>query len=410
MRDLLSYVLAGLFGGLLVFGGIQYYPPGSDALNGTKSNYATKVAAQVNEYPNANPTVGPDFSIAAEKALNVVVQINAQESERVVKQKESELQRDNPFLNHPLFRDFDMRSFGFGMPYYQQKKGSGSGVIISNDGYVVTNNHVVEFADEIEVILKNGKSYKAQKIGTDPRTDLAVLKIEESGLPVLQMANSDQIKVGEWVLAVGNPFGYLTSTVTAGIVSAKGRDLNIIDENQEQQYYYGQKAPQKGIEEFIQTDAAVNPGNSGGALVDAQGRLVGINSAIASKTGYYSGYSFAIPVNLMNKVVKELMTNGTFERGKLGVVVSEIDEESIKELNLSSKDGVVIENLEDNSSAKYAGLRQKDVIVGVNDKPIKNYEDLQKAIGLTKVGETLNIKIIRDGMAKEIAVKIRKGV
>lgn len=127
MRDLLSYVLAGLFGGLLVFGGIQYYPPGSDALNGTKSNYATKVAAQVNEYPNANPTVGPDFSIAAEKALNVVVQINAQESERVVKQKESELQRDNPFLNHPLFRDFDMRSFGFGMPYYQQKKGSGSG-------------------------------------------------------------------------------------------------------------------------------------------------------------------------------------------------------------------------------------------------------------------------------------------
>lgn len=170
---------------------------------------------------------------------------------------------------------------------------------------------------------------------------------------------------------MGNPFGYLTSTVTAGIVSAKGRDLNIIDENQEQQYFYGQKAPQKGIEEFIQTDAAVNPGNSGGALVDAQGRLVGINSAIASKTGYYSGYSFAIPVNLMNKVVKELMTNGTFERGKLGVVVSEIDEESIKELNLSSKDGVVIENLEDNSSAKYAGLRQKDVIVGVNDKPIK---------------------------------------
>ena len=357
---------------------------------------------QVNESPLGGAVAaGPDFTLAANKALEVVVQINAQESEQRVRQKEEQYYRNDPFFGNPMFRDF----FGFGN-MFQPRKGSGSGVIISNDGYIVTNNHVVEFADDIEVILKNDKKYKAQKIGTDPRTDLAVLKIEETGLPILPVANSDDLKVGEWVLAVGNPFGYLTSTVTAGIVSAKGRNLNLLDENQDPYQYWGQG----GIEEFIQTDAAINPGNSGGALVDAQGRLVGINSAIATKTGYYSGYSFAIPVNLMNKIVKELIANGSFERGKLGVLVSEIDEESKKELNLSTKDGVIIENLEDNSSAKYAGLRPKDVIIGINGKPVKNYDDLSKAVGLTKVGETLNVKIIRDGSPREIPVKIRKGL
>ncbi|MBK7231108.1 MAG: trypsin-like peptidase domain-containing protein [Saprospiraceae bacterium] len=231
-------------------------------------------------------------------------------------------------------------------------------------------------------------------------------------MPVLPMANSDLIKVGEWVLAVGNPFGYLTSTVTAGIVSAKGRDLNIIDENRDPYNRFGNSynSAQKGIEEYIQTDAAINPGNSGGALVDGMGRLVGINSAIATKTGYFNGYSFAIPVNLMNKIVKELIANGSFERGRLGVAVAEIDENYLKELNLSSKEGVVIEELEDNSSAKYAGLRPKDVIVGINGKSVKNYDDLIKEIGLIKVGETIQVKILRDGSQKDFSVKMRKGL
>ncbi len=406
MRRLLSYAFAGIIGGLAVLTGNRW-------MQKTESNNENtpSFVRQVNE-SIATPITGPDFTIAADKALNVVVQINAQESQKLAKQKEEESRRSNPFFNNPMFRGFDMDNFGFGQFFgqYFPKKGSGSGVIISNDGYIVTNNHVVEFADDIEVILKNGKKYSAKKIGTDPRTDLAVLKIEETGLPVLLMGNSDDLKVGEWVLAVGNPFGYLTSTVTAGIVSAKGRELNIINQEDENPFYGNQYIQNQGIEEFIQTDAAVNPGNSGGALVDGQGRLVGINSAIASKTGYYSGYSFAIPINLMNKVVKELINNGSFQRGKLGVAVSEIDEESMKSLNLSSKNGVVIESIEDNSSAKYAGLLPQDVIIGIDGKDVKNYEDLQKTIGLTKLNETIKVKIIRSGIVKEVLVKIRKGL
>ena len=405
MNRIISYGIAGFIGGLVAFGGIQFVDIQ------TKSNNIvehTNVAQQVNQTTSLNASVGPDFSMAAEKGMNAVVQINAQESDKLVRQNE---ERNNPFKDHPLFREFNFPGFGGYMP----KKGSGSGVIYSSDGYIVTNNHVVEFADEIEVVLKDGKKYSAKKIGTDPRTDLAVLKIEATNLPVLQMANSDDLKIGSWVLAVGNPFGYLTSTVTAGIVSAKGRDLNLInnqmdDENPFSNYQQSNNRSNQGIEEFIQTDAAVNPGNSGGALVDEQGRLLGINSAIASKTGYYSGYSFAIPVNLMNKVVKELISKGSFNRGRLGISVSEIDENSFKELNLFSKDGVIIESLEENSSAKYAGLQEKDAIIGINGKDVKNYDDLQRIVGLTKVGETLNIKIIRNGSVRDIPFKILKGI
>ncbi|MBK9629918.1 MAG: trypsin-like peptidase domain-containing protein [Saprospiraceae bacterium] len=403
MKNLLSNLMAGTFGGLLVVGLFYYFNPHFFTTQAVDTNYATFAndESNVNKLPVFN--TGPDFTLSASKALEVVVQINAQESQKKMKEKEQQYYGSDPFFNHPMFREF----FGF-----QPQKGSGSGVIISTDGYIVTNNHVVEFADEIEVILKSGKKFKAEKIGNDPRTDLAVLKIEETGLPVLPMANSDLIKVGEWVLAVGNPFGYLTSTVTAGIVSAKGRDLNIIDENRDPYNRFGNSynSAQKGIEEYIQTDAAINPGNSGGALVDGMGRLVGINSAIATKTGYFNGYSFAIPVNLMNKIVKELIANGSFERGRLGVVVAEIDENYLKELNLSSKEGVVIEELEDNSSAKYAGLRPKDVIVGINGKSVKNYDDLIKEIGLIKVGETIQVKILRDGSQKDFSVKMRKGL
>lgn len=401
MKNHFLPLLSGVFGGLLVMGGFLWYQK-----NNVQQAENSPVAQSVNSY--LNTTAGPDFSIAAEKALNSVVQINAQESEKLARQK---MEENDPFSNHPLFRDFDLRAFGFGMPY-QQKKGSGSGVIYSQDGYIVTNNHVVEFADDIEVILEDGRKFSAKKIGSDPRTDLAVLKVEADNLPVLPIANSDQLKVGEWVLAVGNPFGYLTSTVTAGIVSAKGRDLNLLD-NQDDQYYNPFQRRQNnnaglGIEEYIQTDAAVNPGNSGGALVDVNGRLVGINSAIASKTGYYTGYSFAIPSNLMIKIARELIQHGSFERGRFGVGVVPLDEELKKELNLASDYGVVITELEDKGSAKYAGLLPNDLIIEVNNKSIKSVEELQKVVALSKVGETLYTKVIRNGQVKEIPVKIRK--
>ncbi|MCC6815326.1 MAG: trypsin-like peptidase domain-containing protein [Saprospiraceae bacterium] len=401
MKTFMSYLMAGLIGGIAVLTGSQYFKK-SVSVEPSKENFIQRV----NESPEI--VTGPDFTLAADKALGVVVQINATESQKLAQQKQNEQLRANPFFQ-------DLRQYGFDFPYfggYMPRSGSGSGVIVSNDGYIVTNNHVVEFADEIEVILKNDKKYKAKKIGTDPRTDLAVLKIEETNLPVLVMGNSDNLKIGEWVLAVGNPFGYLTSTVTAGIVSAKGRNLDLPRNNEDNQFGWSQRSnpSNSSIEEFIQTDAAVNPGNSGGALVDIQGRLVGINSAIASKTGYFSGYSFAIPVNLMNKIVNELINNGKFERGRLGVQVSNIDEESMKTLNLSSKNGVVIESVEDNSSAKYAGLLPQDVIIGINGKQVKDFEDLTKMIGLSKVDETIKVKLIRSGQEKEINVKIRRGL
>ena len=401
MKNLISNFLTGIAGGALVLGGYLWF-------QNQQTLVSKPLASAVPVHVTAGPSAGPDFSAAAEKTLNVVVQINAQESDKPARQK---MEESNPFQNHPFFREFDMRGFGFGFPYYQPKKGSGSGVIYSQDGYIITNNHVVEFADEIEVILKDGRKFTARKVGTDPRTDLAVLKIEAANLPVLPLANSDDLKVGEWVLAVGNPFGYLTSTVTAGIVSAKGRDLNLLDQNDPYDFNpYGQPKMNysPGIEEFIQTDAAVNPGNSGGALVDVMGRLVGINSAIATKTGYYSGYSFAIPSNLMVKVVRELIQNGSFERGRLGILIENVDEKWQQELNLSEIKGVVITELEDKGSAKYAGLLPNDVITEINNKPIKNYEDLQKVVALSKIGETLNTRIIRNGQAKEIPVKIRK--
>ncbi|MBK9723159.1 MAG: PDZ domain-containing protein [Saprospiraceae bacterium] len=213
-------------------------------------------------------------------------------------------------------------------------------------------------------------------------------------------------------MAVGNPFGYLTSTVTAGIISAKGRDLNLLDNQEDSEYYnpYGMQnnRPIQGIEEYLQTDAAVNPGNSGGALVDVMGRLVGINSAIASKTGYYAGYSFAIPSNLMRKIIQELIDHGSFDRGRFGVDVVNVDEELKKEMNLNINNGVLITELEDKGSAKFAGLLPNDIIIEINNKSIKTVEDLQKVVALTKIGETLYTKIIRDGQPKEIPVKIKK--
>jgi serine protease Do len=324
--------------------------------------------------------------------MPVVVHIKAAESEALARQRHQNNRNNDPF------KDLFGSDLFFGNPFNspnQIKQGTGSGVIISEDGYIVTNNHVIEFADEVEVTLFDNRQFQATIVGTDPKTDMAVLKIEAENLPVLKYADSNKAKVGQWVLAVGNPLE-LTSTVTAGIISAKGRDINIIS---------GQDA----IEAFIQTDAAVNPGNSGGALVDAQGNLLGINTAIATRTGYFSGYSFAIPVNIMKKIVDDIIEFGSYQRGYLGITIMDLDGDLSEELNLNISQGVVIQNVMEGSAAQYAGLLPNDVIVRIDDQEVKSSPELQEIVGSAKVGETLNLTVNRNGESKEFPVRLKTG-
>ncbi len=278
------------------------------------------------------------------------------------------------------------------------QQGSGSGVIISKDGYIVTNNHVVHGADKIDVILNDKRSYEAEIIGTDPQTDLALVKIKEKDLPILTYANSDQVKVGEWALAVGNPFN-LTSTVTAGIISAKGRNINILEND-----------PEKGmfpIESFIQTDAAVNPGNSGGALVNTNGELIGINSAIASQTGSYSGYSFAIPVNIVKKVVADLIEFGTVQRAFIGVSIRDIDAKFAEEKEIKNLNGVYVNGLTDGGAGEDAGVKVGDVIIKIENNPVRNVAELQEQIGKYRPGDKVNVVVIRNSKEMGLAVTLK---
>jgi len=337
-----------------------------------------------------------DFTVAAEKTMPAVVQIKAIESEELALQRKNKQQRQDPWSQFFDFGNSDFFNMPFGQP--QPRQGAGSGVIISEDGYIVTNNHVVDFADRVTIRTMAGEEYEAEIIGRDPSTDLAVLKVDASDLTVLEYANSDEVKVGEWVLAVGNPFEYLTSTVTAGIISAKGRDIDLI-------------RGEKTIEEFIQTDAAINPGNSGGALVDTDGRLLGINTAIASYTGNYAGYSFAIPVNLMKRIVTDIMNNGgDIERTTLGVSVEEIDSEYAEEAGLALDHGLVVRGLESGGAAEFAGILPNDIIIEVDGKDATKFEDLKEIIDYAKVGDTLKIKVYRKGKYEEIPVRLRKKI
>jgi len=308
----------------------------------------------------------------------------AQERRQNKRNPYQDLFGDNPFFGNP---------FG-----NQLKKGMGSGVIISEDGYIVTNNHVVEFADQVEVTLFDNRSFSADVVGTYPQADLAVLKIDARRLPTLDYADSDAAKIGQWVLAVGNPLE-LTSTVTAGIISAKGRDLNIIKDNRE--------SNERAIEAFIQTDAAVNPGNSGGALVDDQGRLLGINTAIATRTGYYSGYSFAIPVNLMKRIVEDIIEFGSYQKGSLGVYIAELNNEVADELGLNQTKGVVVTELIRGCAAEYSGIITNDIITAINGQKINSFPELQEKISRVKINDTLEVTVNRKGQKKVFSVRIR---
>lgn len=275
---------------------------------------------------------------------------------------------------------------------------SGSGVIVSKEGYILTNNHVISDAKKVSVTLNNKRTYEANIIGTDQTTDLAVIKIKSKelkdvDLPILKFANSDDVYVGHWVLAVGNPFN-LTSTVTAGIVSAKGRNIDILDGRYD-------------IESFIQTDAVVNPGNSGGALVNTDGNLIGINTAIMTRSGQYEGYSFAVPSNLAQKVMRDLIEFGEVQRGFLGVTIKNISDRIAEDNNLKSMDGVYIQDVGDESAAKEAGLEKGDVILKVNGMVVKSSPELQEQVGLFRPGEKISILFIRSGDLKSTEVILK---
>ncbi len=383
MKSFLALVMAGLVGGLMSFGALQF----------TQSVSTTP--AEVRNVSMTSPVnTGPDFAAAADLAQKVVVLIEAAESKETAQQRQ---RRQDPIQQ--LFEQFgfDSPRFGYGFgPII--RRGAGSGVIIAKDGYILTNNHVIDFADEVTVKMTNGKEYNASIVGRDPSTDLAVLKIDARNLPTLDIADSDKARVGEWVLAVGNPYEYLTSTVTAGIISAKGRNLNIIQGS-------------RTIEQFIQTDAAINPGNSGGALVDASGRLLGINTAIASQTGNYAGYSFAIPVNLAIRIANDIIKNGgDIERTSLGVEVFVMNEDLAKERGINITEGLLVDGVGEKSAAQYAGIRPNDVLVEIDGKKLKSFEDLKQNIDLAKVGDSLNMKVYRNGKYLDIPVRLKKGL
>jgi len=377
MKNFLSFIFAGIIGGLIAFGGIKY-------TNQSNPDLAAENLSQQVNFINQKPMAGNfpgNFTDAAKKAMPVVVHIKATSSA-----KSSQNNNQNPFGG---FFGEDMFP-GNSRP----QSGAGSGVFISSDGYIVTNNHVVSFADELEVTTYDNRTYKAKLIGTEPRTDLAVIKIDATNMPTLNYADSDRAQIGEWVLAVGNPFD-LTSTVTAGIISAKGRDINIIGDRG------------NGIESFIQTDAAVNPGNSGGALVDDSGRLLGINTAIATQTGSYAGYSFAIPVNMMRKIVDDIIQFGSYQRAFLGISINDMDAELSSELGVDISQGVFVEGLADGGAASYAGILPRDIITAVDNRPVKTVPELQEIVGTAKVGDVLNITINRKGKIKDIPVKLK---
>ena len=310
----------------------------------------------------------PDFTSAAETAVEAVVYV-----EVTIKANQVSNQISDPFFKFFFGDEF--------IPQGRERKASGSGVIIRPDGYVVTNNHVIADASSIRVTLNNNKSYDATLVGADPATDIALLKINSEKLPYLRFADSDKLRIGEWVLAIGSPYD-LRSTITAGIVSAKGRTMP---------NYTGEFK----VESFIQTDAAVNPGNSGGALVNKKGELVGINTAIISQTGSYSGYSFAVPSNIVSKIVADLIEYGTVRRARLGITMTAVDEKIADEMKLSSLDGVYIYEVAKGSAADKAGLKSGDVILQMGNKTVHNPSELQEIVNSYHPGDVCNITYAR---------------
>jgi len=365
-KNILTIVLSVLLSAFAAYGVANAITPSNSHNNAASSESSYRTV-------NLAETDYPDFTYAAESAIDAVVYVEV--SAKIAQQ----YQTIDPF--------FQFFFGGDGAPQTREReqKGSGSGVIIRPDGYIVTNNHVVQNATQVKVTLTNNKTYDAKVIGTDPVTDVALIKIEAENLPAIEFEDSDKLRLGEWVLAIGSPLGeQLRSTVTAGIVSAKGRSMPNYD-------------GQFRIESFIQTDAAVNPGNSGGALVNKAGKLVGINTAIVSTTGAYAGYSFAVPSNIVKKVVDDLIDFGSVKRAKLGITMSPINEKIANDMKLSSLDGVYINEVEKASAADKAGIRKGDVIVAIDSFHVKSTADVQAKVNSYHPEDKAVITVIRDG-------------
>lgn len=317
-----------------------------------------------------------DFTFAAEHTVHAVVHVKTRATV-------------SSSYSNPLYEFF----YGRSSNQSRVVRGFGSGVIVTEDGYIVTNNHVIEDADEVDVTLNDKRTFSAEIVGRDPSTDIAVLKIKASNLPYIKFGNSDAIRLGEWVLAVGNPFN-LTSTVTAGIVSAKGRSLGLLDN-------------QYRIESFIQTDAALNQGNSGGALVNVQGELIGITTAIISPSGAYAGNSFAVPTSIVRKVYEDIKQFGEVQRGLMGVNITDVTAELAKEENLKEIKGVYIAGVTDEGAAKEAGLAEKDVIIAINGEPVETTADLQEKVSRYRPGDRLEVTYLRKGRKDKKSVVLR---
>lgn len=387
MKNWLQTLSAAIVGGIITIGG--YKLAGFDKQEVVVQQNSPAILTDYRTEPMGTANVPFDFTAPAAKATPAVVNITAKVT-TVAQNRDRNQRRFNfPFdlFGDMPFEDEEMLN--------RPQEGTGSGVIISQEGFIVTNNHVIDNADEITVTLFDKRTYKAKVIGTDPSTDIAVIKIDEKGLATVPFADSDQVQVGQWVMAVGNPFN-LTSTVTAGIVSAKGRNISLL-----------RTRDNAAIESFIQTDAAVNPGNSGGALVNLNGELVGINTAIASRTGSYAGYSFAVPSNLARKVAEDLIKYGTVQRAFLGITITDVDSKKAKDLNLPVSEGVHVDSVIANGSADAAGLRRGDVIVKVDGNKVKSVPELQESIGRKRPGESVALQIYRNGSPRDIKLTLK---
>ncbi|MBB6005357.1 Do family serine endopeptidase [Arcicella rosea] len=380
-----NLAIAGVLSSATTLGAYKLFleKSSSDSLFTNTPSAFTRMVSNAGAVPAGAPG---EFTFAAEKATPAVVHIKTKMTRNVSRQ-----------MMDP-FEDF----FGFGggggrRQQQEPQEASGSGVIISADGYIVTNNHVVQDADEVSVILNDKRELKAKVISTDPATDIAVIQVKTNNLPFLTFGDSDGIRVGEWVLAVGNPFN-LESTVTAGIVSAKGRQ-NIIDRDKDV----------NPLESFIQTDAAVNPGNSGGALVNLKGELIGINTAIYSRTGQFAGYSFAVPVGIVKKVAADLIKYGNVQRGYLGINIAEVNAKLVEEKDLKVSDGVYVGGFPTTggSSAQSAGLKVNDVIVKIDGIETKSMSKLMELVGRKRPGETVVVTVNRDGSLKDFNVVLK---
>ena len=376
MKRILGILAVAFVGGMLALGAHSALTMRNHAIY----DQGYQIPAKFASYREGMvPIVGPDLTAAAQAGVRAVVHINT-----TYNQKPS-------YYNY----FFDLRDF-LGDQQGQAVAGSGSGVIVSEDGYIITNNHVVDDANSVKVTLDNKRTYTAKVIGTDPMTDLALIKIDVKNLPTIPFGNSDQLRLGEWVLAVGNPFN-LNSTVTAGIVSAMARDINIIS-----------GADGSGIESFIQTDAVVNKGNSGGALVNQNGELIGINAAIASPTGYYAGYSFAIPINLVKKVYKDLKESGKVHRGFMGISFKNIDGQFADDNNLHGTEGVYVAQVMPNTAAEQAGIKPKDIVVAIENIPVNTASQLKETIATKNPGDKVKISLVRDNKPIELYVVLKE--